>query len=123
MVAIKKVSAPDVPGKIDELAEVFEFRDEPVVRAFLEANADLLPLLEAIPDRIATYFPRHERLILEVFEDPENEVAPPELIALIPGRYEPGEALTCLDEMSRDWWLDAFRSAGGRINIDVEYLL
>lgn len=121
MVAVKKVRAPDVPGMIDELAEVFEFRDEPAVRAFLAANADLLPLLEAIPGKIVAYFPRHERLVLEVFEDPENEAAPPELIALIPGHYKPGEGLPRLNTMARDWWLEAFRSAGGRFTIDLEY--
>lgn len=111
-----------VPDKIDTLATVFDFRDEAAVRTFLAANADLLPLIDQLPSKIAAYLPTDARLVLEIVEDPEDDDARPGLFALIPTRLGSREARRRLDNLSRDWWLGAYRRAGGRLNLDVEYL-
>lgn len=113
---------PDASRTIDALAEVYEFRDDGAVRAFLADHTDLFAVLGEIPRRIADYFPAHERLVLEVFEDPENEAAPPELWALIPGRFKAGEARARLNKMGRDWWLEGFLPHGGRLYVDIVFL-
>lgn len=121
MVAVKKAGSQNVTGMIDELEGVYEFRDEPAVRAFLAANADLLPLLDEIPVRVASYLPTDARLVLEVVEDPGDDDGQPELFAFVPTRLASLEARRRLNAFSRDWWLDAYRHTGSRLNIDVEY--
>jgi hypothetical protein len=111
----------DAPGMIEDLASVYAFRDGASVRTFLRTNPDLLPILRAIPDRVAPYLPADRRLILEVVVDPEDEESRPELFALIPTRLDPEKALARLGSLRREWWLGAYREAGGRLNIDVEY--
>src|SRR5215216_6293552 len=101
------------PPTIDALASVYDFRDPQAVRAFLEANTDLLILLREIPARVAAYLPTDERLVLERIEDPEDEDAQSELFALIPTRLDPEVVLQRLDRLSRDWWLDVYRQTGG----------
>jgi hypothetical protein len=122
-VAVDATVATDenVDGMIDALAAVYEFRDEPAVRAFLADNVDLFPVLSEIPERIPDYFPTDQRLALEVFEDPENEAAPPQLVVYVPTRLRPPKARETLNRFSRDWWLDAFRRAGLRLAVDIEY--
>ena len=111
----------NIDGAIDALAAVYEFRDEPAARAFLASNADLFPVLSEIPERIQDYLPTDQRPALEVFEDPENEAAPPQLWVFVPTRLRYPQARQRLNQFSRDWWLDRFRRAGGRLNIDVEH--
>jgi hypothetical protein len=108
--------------KIGALASAFDFRDESAIRAFLAANADLLPLIDQLPAKVAAYLPADARLVLEIVEDPEDEDARPSLFALIPTRLGFKEARRRLDSLSRDWWLTAYRRTGGRLNLDVEYL-
>ena len=112
----------DALDKINALATVFDFRDASTVRAYLLANADLLPLIDQISEKVAVYLPADERLILEIVEDPEDDDARPGLFALVPTRLGSKEARRRLDELSRDWWLGAYRRVGGRLNLDVEYL-
>jgi hypothetical protein len=122
--AVKATVATDenVDGTIDALAAIYEFRDEPAVRAFLANNADLFPVLSEIPDRISAYLPpTDQRPALEVFEDPENEAAPPQLVVYVPTHLRPPKARQSLNRFSRDWWLDAFRRAGLRLHVDIEY--
>ncbi len=90
------------------------------VSSFLQAHPFLFPLLVEAHGKIAEYFEPSTKPILEVIADPESEDSQ-ELFVLILTHDTPEEALSRLDRLDQEWWLDVLPQARGKMTIDVEY--
>lgn len=98
----------------------YDFRRPPEVSSFLQAHPFLLPLLVEAHEKVTEYFEPSTKPILEAITDPEAEDSQ-ELFVLIPTHDTPEEALSRLDRLDQEWWLDVLPQARGKMTIDVEY--
>lgn len=118
-------ASADILGPSEEgielLAVLYQFRDYVMVATFLRENRFLTGLLLEAYERIKEYFGWDTQVALEVFTDPEA-TSDRELFALVQTAFSPNEALSRLDHLDQDWWLEASSQARCRLNIDVEYL-
>lgn len=99
---------------------LYDFRRPREVSAFLQAHPFLFPLLVEAHGKIAEYFEPSTKPILEANTDPEAEGSQ-ELFVLIPTHDTPEQALSRLDRLDQEWWLDVLPQAHGKMTIDVEY--
>ncbi len=99
---------------------LYDFRRPREVSTFLQAHPFLLPLLVEAHEKIAEYFEPSTKPILEVITDPESEDGR-ELFVLVPTHDTPEEALSRLERLDQEWWLDVLPQALGKMTIDVEY--
>lgn len=109
------------PAFREWLAYLYRLRDWPAVSAYLQQNPFLAGLLLEAHARIQEHFGAGTQIALEVFADPEED-GEQELFALVLTTLPPRDALSCLDRLDQDWWLEASRTAQCRMNIDVEYV-
>lgn len=99
---------------------LYDFRRPREVSTFLQAHPFLLPLLVEAHRKIAEYFDPSAKSILEVITDPESEDGR-ELFVLVPTHDTPEEALSRLERLDQEWWLDVLPQTLGKMTIDVEY--
>lgn len=99
---------------------LYDFRRPREVSTFLQAHPFLLPLLVEAHRKIAEYFDPSAKSILEVITDLESEGGR-ELFVLVPTHDTPEEALSRLERLDQEWWLDVLPQARGKMTIDVEY--
>jgi len=57
-------------------------------------------------------------MILEVVDDPE---APQQLMAYIPTKLAPEQAVAKINEFDSAWWLSQLGDAQGKLMFDVEF--
>ncbi len=96
---------------MDDVKEVFDF---------LKEHPFLPELLVEAHRKIEGYFGKGTRIILEMFDDPEE----PEfrmLNAFIVTKLTPREAHLILDRFDKEWWLDVYPRSQGYINISFSY--
>jgi len=99
--------------------ELYTLRRPAEVLGFLNAHADVLPLLlEAYP-HVAQHFGPNPAVFLEVVRDPETDDGG-QLVAFIRTDLDPTEALARLDRFDKCWWLEASRRSLGRLCIHLE---
>jgi hypothetical protein len=104
---------------INQLSELYSYRNPIMVKQFLRRNPFLIGLLLKGYAEIQQYFGRDTQVILEVFTDPEAE-SDQELFALVQTTLSPEEALDNLDNLYQGWWLEALPTAQCKMTIDVE---
>jgi hypothetical protein len=106
---------------IEQLAKDYQFKDYTEVRAFLDSNDFLVPLLKEAHHKIKSQFGYDTEIALEVFTDPESD-DDQKLFALIFTALSANDAIGHLEKLDQEWWLDASTRAKGRLNIDVKYI-
>ena len=105
----------------ERLTELFRFRGEQEVKAFLDKHDDLAPLLIEATAPIRRLFGEKTPVVLEVFRDPEAEEDESELFALIQTNLPVEEARGLRAQLDEEWWLENSARADCRLNIDVEF--
>jgi len=109
-----------VEDQIGELAALYRFRQPNEVRAYLTANPDLLPLVHEAASKIPDFLAPGGELVLEYFSNPEEE-DDVGLFAVVPTRWKHDEVQPGLNRPTREWLVDAGRTAGNRFNVGVEF--
>lgn len=104
---------------LQSLEQLYTFRRPEEVIEFLQAHPSLVPLLEEAHGKIAEFFGSFE-IVLEVVTDPEA-IDDHELFAFIRTTLPPDEALSKLNRLDQEWWLDAADRAEGKLCIHVEF--
>lgn len=112
------VGLENLRRELTHLSKIYTFRNPPEVSEFLSSNIFLIPLIEEAYRKIREYFPQTE-LILEVLYDPEADNK--ELVIFIHTNLPPDEALNKLEQLDKNWWLDASLEAEGRLCIHMEF--
>ncbi len=107
--------------QLSQVKQLYTFRSEAEVIAFLQRFSFLIALLLELYGKIAEYFGLWPEVVLEVVTEPEAE-GQSELFALIRTNLSPSEALACLERFDQEWWLDASERAQCMLNVDVEYV-
>ncbi|HXF05947.1 MAG TPA: hypothetical protein VNM72_11105 [Blastocatellia bacterium] len=105
---------------LQSLSQLYTFRRSEEVAEFLQEHPFLVPLLREAHGKIAEYFGPSPDVVLEVVTDPEAE-NDRELFAFIRISLPPDEALSKLDRLDQEWWLDASDRAENQLCIDVEF--
>ena len=106
---------------IDTLEQTFQFRQRDVVRAYLANHPDLLNLVLEASTRVPNYLPIDRPMALAVLWDPDDEDGDGQLYAVVVTHREPEEIRPRIEQMDREWLIAAFRPAGDRFNVAVEY--
>jgi hypothetical protein len=114
-------SHQDQENKIQSLFQLYQLRDDKTVTDFIRENPFLLELLFESNQRIKEHFGSDAQVNLELLIDPEAGDYR-ELFALVLTGLKPEGALKRLEELDKDWWLEASSLAKGLLNIDVEYI-
>jgi hypothetical protein len=109
----------EVEDDLETLKRIYTFQSGPEVVKFLNAEANLVPLLKEAYDEIRKYFPSAV-LILDILIDPEA-TDEKELAILIRTSLHPDEALDRLDLLDEEWWLDASLDTGEKLSIHLEF--
>ena len=115
------VTADSIPRSIAALDQFYDLPQWKQVHAYLHRNPDLVSPLVEIGQMITGFLPSPWRPYLEPMSDPEDEHSKGTLFVVVPTKLKPEEVGPILDRMHQTWWLDAFRKAGGRLNIDIEF--
>ncbi len=104
----------------NRLETLFVFRENALVKSFLEKNFFLTPLLLQASEKIREFF-GSVIVVLEVSTDPDdgNEQ---ELWARVQTRTTPEIALSTLTAFDQEWWLDASSFSRNLLNIKLEYV-
>ena len=104
---------------LHKVAEVFTFRNEPAVRAFLQTCPYLIEdILEAYP-HLVKHFGPSPQVMLEVVKDPESEEDSEQLFAYILNSLPADEALERLDKLDEEWFLGQFDRVGKLFNFNL----
>lgn len=111
---------PFVNGLIGKLSRLYKFRDAPAVEEFVRKNENLTELLEEAHKKIGEYFGIDVSLELDVLRESDAKSSG-RLFVLILTTLRPKEAVSRLDELDRDWWLNALPAAKGKVTIDIDY--
>lgn len=113
------VLQPSIEEAIDD---GFVMDDRPGMVAYLRENADLLPVLARIKERLGPPLLAAMPLRLDLSYDPEWEDDPPRLWVRIPTALAVDSAVDALDDAGRSWFNDDFRRFGDRINLILDYV-
>lgn len=104
--------------KIERFYEVLNERD---VKNFLQTYPSVESLLLEAIEPLGKCFPEIDRLILEVFKDPERELSR-ELVCTIVTTMDPAEALEKLDRFDQMWFLDQLNEFSGVLNFRIDFV-
>lgn len=105
-----------------QIEDIYSRRQEPAyVRRFLRLYPQLIDVLLEAPSPIDRHFGPDAPLLLEVVRDPEIEDADKAFIYILTS-FPPDEALSRLDELDRQWWLDQLHRVCGRLNINLAFV-
>ncbi len=104
---------------MDGIEQLYSLRRPVETQHFLEANADLIPLLEDAHVHLKKYF-KDAEIFLEVVADPD--VADErQLVIFISVEQNPEEAARALDRFDEDWWFDTMEKVGDTLCITLEF--
>lgn len=109
-----------IAEQIDELAELYRFREPGDVRAYLAAHPDLIPLVREAATKIPEFVTPSRPLALEVSRSPEEEDDTAIVPVVIVDRWPP-PVQEQMDRPIREWQVDAGRAAGSRFIVRAEY--
>ena len=96
--------------------------DRAQVIDYLRENADLLPVLARIKQRLGPPLATAMPLRLQLAFDPEWEDDPPRLWVRIPTSLDVRPAMEAMDQVDRSWWLDEFRRFGDRLGLMLDFV-
>jgi len=102
------------------LSRVYNFRRESEIFEFLEDKSSLIPLVVEAHERIRDYFEPSTELVLEVITDPEA-TEDYELVIFVRTNLSPDDALSKLEQLDEEWWLDASSDMREKLCIHVEF--
>lgn len=97
---------------IMSLYNISDINNPNEVRAFLDSNKSLIPLVSEAYHRLQSYFP-YGPIFAEVIED--------ELIISVGTALSPKEAKYKLYEFDNEWWLDIDSGLRSKLCITVEF--
>ena len=117
---VETATARNTEPSIKTIEQFYAFRRPLEVSEFLEAHPFLLPLLVEAYDKIVECFGPHPEVILEVVTDPEA-MDGRSLFAFIQTSLSPEEALSKLDRLDQEWWLDSSARSENSLCIHVEF--
>lgn len=104
-----------------QIEEIYSLRNAETVRGFLHTYPQLIEVLLEAHVYLQRYFGPDPQVTLEVVSDPEVE-AIEELFAYILASLPVDEALTRLDKLDEEWFLDQLDRTGGRLNFNLEFV-
>ncbi|MFQ5857433.1 MAG: hypothetical protein ACE5LU_17645 [Anaerolineae bacterium] len=105
--------------RLDDLEDLYSVRDAATVWQFLLAHLHLVEvLLEAYP-HLEKHFGPDPEVTLEVVNDPEA-VTRKQVFAYIVTSFPPAKALTRLDKLDEEWFLDQLDRVDGLLNFNLE---
>jgi hypothetical protein len=108
------------PGnQIEQLDRLYRFRNREEVINFIQENPSLFQLLRDVYHKAQHYFGAGVEIVLDVFTDHEVPTHR-ELIALVQTTLPISEALTHLDRLYQEWWVEASAAVPLKMSIDVE---
>lgn len=111
---------PPIEPALNSLSQLYAFRRPEEVLSFLHAYPFLVPLLVEAYSKITDYFEASPEVVLEVITDPEA-ANDHELFAFIRTSLPPDEAMSRLDQLDKEWWLDVADRAEGKLCIHIEF--
>ena len=103
---------------LETLSTDYATRTYTHVVSYLQRWPHLVPLLQAAVPHVEAVFGSGLRMILEVVDDPE---APQQLMAYIPTKLAPEQAVAKINEFDSAWWLSQLGDAQGKLMFDVEF--
>jgi hypothetical protein len=112
--------SPYPSSELERLEWLYILRRRSEVIKFLMDNIFLLPLLQEAYERIRNYFGKSAQIFLEIITDPEV-TGDQELVIFIRTNLSLDEAFKKLEQLDREWWLDAPTNAREKLCIDVEF--
>ncbi len=113
-------SGRNMPVLTEKLAELYQFREEKEVEAFLEKHPYLVPLLLEAREQVARYFGPETPVMLKVFYDSEDDEGA-ELFGLIQSKLSYEEARERLAQFDQGWWLENSSRGDCWLNINLEW--
>lgn len=117
-----KTAIPLNPADIEQLKELYSFREPAEVLQFLEKYPFLVPLSLEAHQHIRKYFPDLP-VFLEVITDPEARSRDEDILWIyIATDLDSEEAIDTLERLDDDWWLDAEPQAQGKMFINIDRL-
>jgi len=104
----------------EELSQRYTMREPSKVRDFLRRHPFLMLLLLEAHEKVLAYFGAEARATLEIITDPEVE-DDQELFVFVRTLLPPKEAFARLEQLDREWWLDASEKAQGKMCIHLRF--
>lgn len=108
-------------AELQQLQELYIFREPTVIRQFLRTHSPLIEVLFEAWPHLHQHFGPDLQVALEVVSDPEVENWD-ELFAYVLTPLLPDEALVRLNNFDQDWFLDQLDRVDGTLNFDVEFV-
>ena len=108
---------------IDLLLQNYSFKDvldQVEIIHFIFNNWFLMQILEECPAQSSTLFGKNTNLVLELFNDPEDETDTTELFIVIRSDLNLDESLRKFDELLAGWFNTAQHKTKGLLNITIE---
>ena len=116
-------AATDIePSLMLALGTMYDVREPDAIEAFIDRHPEVADVLREEAWRIPESLPTDERVALELVQDPDVEDDDGELFAIVRTRMGPEEVRPFLTQMQEGWLIDAARRAGGRFNVDIEFV-
>jgi hypothetical protein len=100
-------------------AQIYSIREPKRVRKFILQHNELLPYLWELPSRVVEAFDGLHPLSLELVDDPETHVGPPELFVVIDAGGSLDGRLHLLRHLDEQWWRSVPRDIHRLMNVDV----
>lgn len=120
--AIEYATLPDITEsrRLHPLEEIYSLRDAAAVRRFLHTYPQLVEVLLEASVYLQKHFGPDPQVTLEVVSDPEVEGVE-QLFAYILTSFPVDDALTRLDKLDEEWFLDQLDRVDGRFNFNLEF--
>ncbi|RLF70867.1 MAG: hypothetical protein DRN55_08055 [Thermoplasmata archaeon] len=100
---------------LDAVLEAYEVRSgREEIRKIMMEDPGVREVLARLPDKVKEYFSEGAILEAEVFHDPEGP-SPPEITVWIRTSLPVEEAISRLDRLDEEWWMDQVEKVGGRV--------
>jgi len=96
-------------------------RDSGMIRAFFERNPDLVPVANAIAERLHAAFPDDGPPVFQLLMEPEEGDEPVTLFVIVDTTLDPDIAEPRLRALYPAWLLDVVRRTQGRLQASVGY--
>lgn len=90
-----------------------------IVKAFLEENRFLIPVIEEASAKLVEYFGAETPQVLEVRSQAEDEAS--DLFLYVRTDLPLSEALATLDRFDEEWWFDEMDRSRNRMVIKLGY--
>ncbi len=107
------------PQLIHQLERFYAFERPADVRAFLEAQPNLVRVLSDAIEPLKQLFGESAHCTIEIESDPEDDEPLPHLYVLIRSPKSNDEVVQALDTFDSTWRLEHAKFSGDRLTFDV----